>query len=71
MIGSFLFGAILGGAAVWFYGRELREFIDDRTRAARGRAADTLQAASQGLQAAKESLEGGLSGKEGKERRTG
>lgn len=71
MIGSFLFGAILGGAAVWFYGRELREFIDDRTRGARGRAADTLQAASQGLQAAKESLEGGLSGQEGQERRTG
>lgn len=68
MIGSFLFGVILGGAAVWLYGRELRDFIDDRTRTARSRAADTLQAASEGLQPAKESIEGGLSGKE---RRTG
>ncbi len=68
MIGSFLFGVILGGAAVWLYGRELRDFIDDRTRTARSRAADTLQAASEGLQSAKDSIEGGLSGKE---RRTG
>jgi hypothetical protein len=77
VIGSFLMGVIMGGAAVWFYGPQIRQFVDDKTQTARNRAVDTLQAASEGLQTAKETLEGGLSGKErrvegglsGKERR--
>jgi len=64
VIGSFIFGAMIGGAAVWFYRDQLREFLDDKTRVARTRAADTLQSASEGLQNAKETLEGGLGGKE-------
>lgn len=58
VIGSFVLGAIVGGAAVWLYGPQIRAFVEDRTRTARGRAAGTLQAASEGLQAAKEKLEG-------------
>ena len=65
MIGTFIFGALIGGAAVWFYRDQLREYLDDKTRSVRTRAADTLQSASEGLQGAKETLEGGL----GKERR--
>lgn len=64
MIGSFIVGAIMGGAAVWLYGREIREYVEDRTRGARDKAADTLQAAAEGLQSAKEKVEGGLGGKE-------
>ena len=62
MIGGFLMGVILGGAAVYFYGPQIREFLDEKTRTARSRAADTLQSASESLQSAKESVEGGLSG---------
>lgn len=62
MIGSFLMGVIMGGAAVYFYGPQIREYLDEKTKTARSRAADTLQAASEGLQAAKETVEGGLSG---------
>jgi len=64
VIGSFIFGAIFGGAAVWVYRDQLREYFDDKTRVARSRAADTLQSAAEGLQSAKETLEGGLAGKE-------
>ena len=64
MIGSFIFGALIGGATVWFYRDQLRDYVDDKTRVARSRAADTLQTASEGLQSAKETLEGGLGGKE-------
>jgi hypothetical protein len=62
MIGSFLMGIIMGGAAVYFYGPQIREYLDEKTKTARSRAADTLQAASEGLQAAKETVEGGLGG---------
>lgn len=65
MIGSLIFGALIGGAAVWFYRDQMKAYLDDKTRSARTRAADTLQAASEGLQGSKETLEGGL----GKERR--
>ena len=62
MIGTFLMGIIMGGAAVYFYGPQIREYLDDKTRTARTRAADTLQSAAEGLQSAKESVEGGLGG---------
>jgi len=34
---GFVAGAIVGGVLVWIYGREVREYIDDKTRAARAR----------------------------------
>jgi len=64
VIRSFLFGALIGGAAVWIYRDQLREYVDDKTKVARSRAADTLQSAAEGLQSAKETLEGGLAGRE-------
>lgn len=66
MVRSFLVGAIVGGAVVWLYGREIRQFIDDRTLTARTRAAETLKSAAEGLQSAKEKIEGGLTGGEGR-----
>jgi hypothetical protein len=67
VIRSFLVGTIVGGAAVWLYGPQMRAFFDDKTRNARSRAADTLQAAAEGLHSTAETLESGLSG----ERRLG
>lgn len=66
MVRSFLVGAIVGGAVVWLYGREIRQFIDDRTLTARTRAAETLKSAAEGVQSAKEKIEGGLIGGEGR-----
>ena len=62
MIGSFLMGIIMGGAAVYFYGPQMRQYLDEKTRTARSRAADTLQSAAEGLQSAKDTIEGGVSG---------
>lgn len=58
VIGSFLLGALLGGAAVWLYGREIRELLDDKTRVARSRLAESLHAAAEGLEAARDRIEG-------------
>ena len=62
MIGSFILGALTGGAIVWFYGRDIREYVDDKTSTVRTRAADTLQSAAEGLQSAKDKIETGLGG---------
>jgi hypothetical protein len=69
VVKSFVLGAITGGPIVWFWGREIRQFIDERTsgirEAAAGKlqtAADSLQAAAGGIQAAKNTIESGLGG---------
>jgi hypothetical protein len=62
VIGSFVLGMIVGGAAVWVWGEQMREYIDDKTWAVRARAADGLGAAADTLQTAKETIESGFSG---------
>jgi hypothetical protein len=62
VVKSFVLGAITGGALVWFWGPEIREFIDAQTLGLRGAAADRLQTAADTLQAAKETIETGLGG---------
>jgi hypothetical protein len=52
VIGSFVIGAIVGGAAMYFYGGQIRDYVDQTTRGAREKAADTLHAAAGGLQSA-------------------
>jgi len=66
---TFILGAITGGTIVWFWGREIRDFIDSQTAGIRETAADKLQAAADGLQsvadglqAAKNTIETGLGG---------
>jgi hypothetical protein len=68
MVKSFILGAITGGAIVWFWGREIREYIDERTLGLRHSlasrlqaAADSVQATADKLQNAKRSIESGLS----------
>lgn len=61
MIRSFLLGAIVGGAAVWLYKDEMRDYVDDMTSGLRDRAASGLEQAAERLQTAADSVEGGLS----------
>jgi hypothetical protein len=69
VVKSFILGAVTGGAIVWFWGREIREYIDERTLGLRQAmaarlqaAADSLQATADKLQSAKETIESGLGG---------
>lgn len=66
---SFILGVVTGGAVVWFWGREIREVIDERTLGLRQAvaarlqaAADSLQATADKLESAKQTIESGLGG---------
>ena len=39
----FLLGALTGAFAMWYWGDDIREYLESRTRDVRGRAVDTLQ----------------------------
>jgi hypothetical protein len=39
----FLLGALAGALAMWYWGDDIREYLESRTRDVRGRAVDTLQ----------------------------
>ena len=41
--GSFLLGAIMGAAAVWLWGREMEEYVEEKTRGVRTKAADGVR----------------------------
>ncbi|PYM95761.1 MAG: hypothetical protein DME08_15130 [Candidatus Rokuibacteriota bacterium] len=56
-MGRFLLGMIVGAAAVWFYGRDLIDYVDDKTRIARSKAADTLHSAAETLQGPRETID--------------
>lgn len=62
MIKSFLTGVIAGGAAVWLFGDQIREYVDDVTSDLRGQAAAGLEGAAERLQSVAETVEDGLSG---------
>ncbi|MGH7391087.1 MAG: hypothetical protein ACREM3_16760 [Candidatus Rokuibacteriota bacterium] len=57
MIASFVIGAIVGGAALWYYGPRLKDHVDETSRTVRSRTADTLQTAAETLQSAKQAVE--------------
>jgi hypothetical protein len=40
---SFVLGSLAGGLAVWYWGEQLREFAESKTRGVRKGAADTLK----------------------------
>jgi hypothetical protein len=69
VVKSFIFGAVTGGAIVWFWGREIREYVDEQTLGLRASvaerlqgAANTLQSTADRLQSAKNTITSGLSG---------
>jgi hypothetical protein len=39
----FMLGALAGALAMWYWGDDIRDYIESRTRDVRGRAVDTLQ----------------------------
>ena len=42
--GAFVLGAIMGAAVVWLWGRELEEYVEERTRGVRTKAAEAVRA---------------------------
>lgn len=58
---GFIIGAIAGGLAMWMYGDQIREYVDDMTSGVRERAAAGLEGAADRLQSVAESVESGLS----------
>lgn len=65
----FIMGAIVGGIVVWLWRDELREYVDQRTRDVRSRAADRLRLVQEktesALDTAKQRISSGLeSGRE-------
>lgn len=55
MVGSFLIGVLVGAGAMWLYGRDIVMYVDDKTREARARVAETLQSAADTLQPPRQS----------------
>ena len=42
-VGVFVLGAIMGGAVVWLWGREIEEYVEDKTRGLRTKAEEGLR----------------------------
>jgi hypothetical protein len=40
---KFLLGAIVGALAMWYWGEEVRDYLDAKTRDVRGKAVEKLQ----------------------------
>ena len=62
MIKSFLAGVIVGGAAMWIWGDQLRNTIDDATSGVRTRAAEQLHGVADTLQSVADTVDQGLTG---------
>ncbi|HUF93921.1 MAG TPA: hypothetical protein VMR23_16215 [Candidatus Limnocylindria bacterium] len=62
MIKSFLTGVIAGGVAVWMFGDQIRDYVDDVTHDLRGQAAAGLEGAAERLQSVADTVEEGLAG---------
>jgi hypothetical protein len=42
--GAFVLGAIMGAAVVWLWGREMEEYVEERTRGVRTKVAEGIRA---------------------------
>jgi hypothetical protein len=62
VIKSFIMGAIAGAAAMWFYGDQIREAVDDATSGVRTRAADSMHNVADTLQSVAHTVDQGLTG---------
>ena len=54
--GAFVLGVILGAAVVWLWEREVEEYVQERTRAVRMKAAEGVRAVSETLRAGQEAI---------------
>ena len=41
---AFILGTIMGGAAIWLWGREIEGYVGEKTRGVRTQAADAMRA---------------------------
>ena len=57
---GFILGAIAGGVAMWLYGDQIRDYVDNMTYGVRERAAHGLEGAADRLQSVAHSVEGGV-----------
>ena len=62
---AFVFGTIIGGMAVWLWGREIEGYVGDKTRGVRTRAADALRIVEEKTGQVLDSSEGSLRRAEG------
>jgi hypothetical protein len=62
VIKSFLVGAIAGGMAMWFWGDQVREALDDATSGVRTRTAEQLHGVAGTLQSVADTVDQGLGG---------
>lgn len=62
MIKSFIVGAIAGATAMWFYGEQIREVVDDATSGVRTRAAEQMHTVADTLQSVADTVDQGLTG---------
>jgi len=46
-IGAFVLGAIMGAAVMWLWGPEIEEYVEEKTRRVRPKAAEGLRAAEE------------------------
>jgi hypothetical protein len=70
VVKSFVIGALTGGAVVWFWGREIAELVDEKTRGVRDAVSSKLDLAASGLQGTadrlqrvKDTLDSGVGGR--------
>jgi hypothetical protein len=54
--GVFVLGAVVGAAVVWLWGREMEEYVEEKTRGVRTKAAEGVRAVEE---AAGKVLDGG------------
>jgi hypothetical protein len=69
VVKSFIIGALTGGAVVWFWGHEIAELVDEKTRGVREAVSSKLDLAASGLQGTadrlqrvKDTLDSGMGG---------
>ena len=60
MIKSFMVGAIAGGVAVWLWGDQMREALDEATTGVRTRSAERLYGVADTLQSVADTVDQGL-----------
>jgi hypothetical protein len=46
--GALVLGAVMGAAVVWLWGREMEEYVEERTRGVRTKAAEGVRAIEEG-----------------------
>ena len=50
--GVFVLGAVMGAAAVWLWGRDMEEYVGEKTRGVRTKAAEGVRAVEEKLESA-------------------